>query len=134
GLALLEDELARLAADGRITVPGEVAFRLYDTYGFPLDIVTDVSGKRGFAVAEAGFADHMQEQKKRARAAWKGSGEKDLASRFQALLDEGIRSEFFGYERLCGQSRVVALLDADALPVDRLAAGETGFAVMGRTP
>ena len=134
GLALLEDELARLAADGRSTVPGEVAFRLYDTYGFPLDIVTDVAGKRGFTVDEAGFADHMQEQKKRARAAWKGSGEKDLASRFQALLDEGIRSEFFGYERLCGQSRVVALLDADALPVDRLAAGETGFAVTGRTP
>lgn len=134
GLALLEDELARLAAAGQSTVPGEVAFRLYDTYGFPLDIVTDVAGKRGFAVDEQGFAAHMRGQRNRARAAWKGSGEKDLASRFQALLDEGIRAEFFGYDHLCGQSRVVALLDADALPVDRLGAGETGFVVTGGTP
>ncbi|MCH5278087.1 MAG: alanine--tRNA ligase [Desulfovibrionaceae bacterium] len=134
GLALLEEELTRLAAAGRGVVPGEVAFRLYDTYGFPLDIVTDVAGRRGFSVDEAGFADHMGRQKERARAAWKGSGEKDLASRFQALLEEGIRSEFFGYECLRGHSRVVALLDADALPVDRLAAGDTGFVVTGRTP
>lgn len=134
GLALLEDELAALTRAGRTEVPGDVAFRLYDTYGFPLDIVSDVAGKRGFTVDEEGFTANMKAQKDRARAAWKGSGEKDLAGRFQALLEEGIQSEFIGYDSLCGQSRVVALLDADALPADRLPAGAPGFVVTGRTP
>ncbi len=132
GLALLEDELARLTPGG--TVSGDVAFRLYDTYGFPLDIVNDVAGKRGFAVDAAGFEARMKEQKDRARAAWKGSGETDLAARFGALLEEGIHSEFVGYAALCAQSRVVALLDASALPVQVLKKGDQGWLVTGQTP
>lgn len=134
GLTLLEDELRSLAAAGRNTVPGDVAFKLYDTFGFPLDIVNDAAAKQGFQVDAAGFQAHMTEQRQRARAAWKGSGEKDLATRFQALLEEGVSTEFFGYTCLCGQSRVVALLDADALPVEALKQGEKGFVVTGRTP
>lgn len=134
GLAMLEEEISRQTASGSTLIPGDVAFRLYDTYGFPLDIVTDVAFKRGFSVDEAGFTEHMKEQKTRARAAWKGSGESDLATRFQALLEEGIQAEFIGYEHLHGQSRVVALLDADALPVDVLPHGAKGFVVTGRTP
>lgn len=134
GLAMLEEEMDALAARGETLIPGETAFRLYDTYGFPLDIVNDVAEKRGFKADEAGFNDYMLQQKRRARAAWKGSGEKDVASRFQSLLEDGLKSEFFGYDALSGTGRLVALLDEDGLPVESLAAGEKGYAVSDRTP
>lgn len=63
-----------------------------------MDIVNDIAGKRGFSVDEEGFNALMREQKQRARAAWKGSGEKDIASRFQSLLEDGLKSDFFGYD------------------------------------
>ncbi|MDR2727088.1 MAG: alanine--tRNA ligase, partial [Deltaproteobacteria bacterium] len=139
GLVMLEDELARLEAEDTRQVPGAVAFTLYDTYGFPLDIVNDVAQKRGFSVDEAGFAAHMREQKERSRAARKGSGFSGqdgevLGSRFKALLDDGLRAEFVGYHALIHNSRITALLDGDASPVDSLKAGESGFVVTGQTP
>lgn len=134
GLALLEDELAALQAAGKTIIPGEVAFKLYDTYGFPLDIVNDVAGKRGFSTDEEGFRDLMKSQKQRARAGWKGSGEKDLGSRFRSLLEDGLKSEFVGYGTLCCPGRIAALLDDDALPVESLDAGQTGYLVSHRTP
>lgn len=134
GLAMLEEEMAELEAKGRKAVSGEMAFKLYDTYGFPLDIINDIGEKRGFTVDEAGFNDRMREQKQRARAAWKGSGEKDIASRFQALLEDGLKNEFFGYEALAGSGRVVALLDEDGSAVETLSQGEKGYLVSSRTP
>ena len=132
GLALLEEELAKLTPDA--TISGEVAFRLYDTYGFPLDIVNDVAEKRGFSVDEDGFKVAMTEQKERAKAAWKGSGETDVASRFVSLLEEGLHSEFSGYTVLADASRVTALVNENGERVEKLAQGEKGFAVTGRTP
>ena len=70
----------------------------------------------------------------RARAAWKGSGEKDIASRFQGLLEDGLKSEFFGYTALTGVGRVVALLDDDGLPVEALPSGSLGYVVTDQTP
>ena len=134
GLAMLDSELAALAAEGKSVIPGEVAFRLNDTFGFPLDIVSDVAYKRGFTVDEEGFLEHMQAQRERARAAWKGSGEKDLAGRFKGLLEEGVQSEFVGYDSLKADSRIVALMDEDALPVDALNAGDKGYVVTVKTP
>ncbi|WP_294485341.1 alanine--tRNA ligase [uncultured Mailhella sp.] len=134
GLALLDSELEALSAAGKTVIPGDVAFRLNDTYGFPLDIVSDVAYKRGFTVDEEGFAEKMQEQRARARAAWKGSGEKDLAARFRGLLEEGMQSEFVGYDTLKTNSRIVALLDEDALPVEKLETGAKGYVVTGHTP
>ena len=134
GLAMLEDEMTRLAASNETSIPGDTVFRLYDTYGFPLDIVNDVAGKRGFTVDEDGFNRLMKEQKQRARAAWKGSGEKDIASRFQKLLEDGLKSEFYGYGAMAGTGRIVALLDEDALPVEELTKGAKGYLVTDRTP
>ena len=134
GLAMLDSELEALSAAGKTVIPGDVAFRLNDTYGFPLDIVSDVAYKRGFTVDEEGFAEKMQEQRARARAAWKGSGEKDLAARFRGLLEEGMQSEFVGYDTLKTESRIVALLDEDALPVEKLDAGAKGYLVALQTP
>ena len=132
GLVLLEQELESLKPGGELS--GEVAFRLYDTYGFPLDIVNDVTEKRGFSVDEKGFTTAMKEQKTRAKAAWKGSGESDIASRFVSLLEEGLHSDFSGYAQLRDESRITALLAADGERVDSLPAGAKGYAVAGRTP
>ena len=134
GLALLEDQLAELEKAGDKVIPGEFCFKLSDTYGFPLDIVSDVAYKRGFTVDEEGFAEKMQEQRARARAAWKGSGEKDLAARFRGLLEEGMQTEFVGYDTLKADSRIVALLDEDALPVEKLESGAKGYLVALQTP
>jgi alanyl-tRNA synthetase len=134
GLALLEEEMAALRKSGKDRIPGELAFRLYDTYGFPLDIVNDVAEKQGFSVDEAGFRASMKEQKERAKKAWKGSGEKDVASLFQSLLEAGTKSRFVGYETLEAESPVLALLDAEGRRVPRLIQGQGGFLVSESTP
>ena len=139
GLAMLEEELSALEAKGEKRVPGPLAFTLYDTYGFPLDIVNDVAEKRGFTVDEAGFQNLMQEQKARSRAAQKGGGllGKDgdaLADGFKSLLEDGLRTEFLGYTDYVVTDRVAVLLDVDGLPVDSLATGAQGFVITSRTP
>lgn len=134
GLALLEQELAALREQDQTRVPGTVAFKLYDTFGFPLDIVNDVAEARGFSVDEAGFQERMQAQKQRSKAAWSGSGASDLGARFAALLEAGVQSEFVGYEALQTTSRVAALLDANGDSVQELAAGAKGYLVTARTP
>lgn len=134
GLAILNEEIELLRQKGLKTISGATAFKLYDTYGFPLDIVNDVTGRQGLSVDEDAFRTLMLEQKERAKAAWKGSGEIDLAGRFQALLAEGIFSEFSGYDEIRGLSRIVALLDSRAGQTETLLAGDSGYVVFSRTP
>lgn len=139
GLSLLTETLDDLRAAGKTHVPGDICFKLYDTYGFPLDIVNDVAGKQGFSVDEPGFLAHMQEQKARARAAQKssgllGGGKTDPATFFASLREEGLQVEFTGYDRLHDTSRIAALLDADGLPVERLPKGASGWMVCAHTP
>lgn len=134
GLILLEEEMDRAEGNGIKIIQGDIAFRLYDTYGFPLDIIQDIVQKRQFSVDEIGYREHMEMQKTRARAAWKGSGDKDLASRFKILLDSGLVTEFCGYTHLKGESRIIVLLDAEAMPVDRLGKQEKGYVLTGMTP
>ncbi|GFK95956.1 Alanine--tRNA ligase [Fundidesulfovibrio magnetotacticus] len=134
GLDILEQEMAAARAANSSVISGEAAFKLYDTYGFPLDIITDVAGKQGFSVDEEGYKACMGEQKARAKKAWKGSGETDLAGQFKKLLETGLKSRFTGYEALSGESRVVALLGEDGLPLERLVQGEGGFAVFAASP
>ncbi|MFP4167677.1 MAG: alanine--tRNA ligase [Desulfonatronovibrionaceae bacterium] len=134
GLVLLEQTLDDLRTSGGDTVSGETAFKLYDTFGFPLDIVNDVAEKQGFAVDEKGFNRCMYEQKERAKAAWKGSGEKDWSSRFAALLEQGLSSEFVGYSGLQAEGRVVFLTSEKGETKTVLKKGEQGYVVCSRTP
>lgn len=138
GLELLEEELASLAKAGSTHISGEFCFRLYDTYGFPLDIVTDVAGKRGFSVDSAEFESHMAAQRRRARESQKKGGllgqtadSKDL---FKPLRDAGITCVFTGYEGLEAQSPLTALLNAAGEPVSSLGEGESGYAVTSSSP
>ena len=134
GLAILGEELDRMEAAGEKTITGQFAFKLYDTYGFPLDIVNDVAGKRGIVADEDGYRASMAEQKARAKKAWKGSGETDPAVLFLELLESGMKSRFVGYETLTAQSRVNALISAEGQAVERLTVGETGYMVSAVTP
>jgi len=134
GLVILEDEIGRLKENGESRISGEFAFKLYDTFGFPLDIVNDVSEKQGISVDEPGFMACMKEQKVRAKSAWKGSGEKDVASMFQGLLEAGAKTRFTGNALLEDEGRINALLDGDGESVETLTQGQGGWLVAAATP
>ncbi|MDC0336272.1 alanine--tRNA ligase [Pseudodesulfovibrio sp.] len=134
GLEMLESELAELTKAGAVTVPGETTFKLYDTYGFPIDIVRDVAEKQNIDVDEPEFEKLMQEQKDRSKAAWKGSGEKDVASIFQTLLEQDVTCNFSGYETMIEQSEIAYLLEMDGTVVETLPEGATGWLVAKTTP
>ncbi len=108
GLRLLEDETTGLSSGG--VLPGEVAFRLYDTYGFPLDLTQDALRARGMTVDEAGFAAAMAKQRAEARAAWAGSGEAATEAVWFDLKDKVGATEFLGYDTEEAEGTVTALV------------------------
>lgn len=125
GMEILESAIAELAGK---ELPGEVVFRLYDTYGFPVDLTADIARERGLAVDEEGFERSMAAQRQRARAASKfGGGEGESA------ISTDHSSEFSGYELLEQESAITALF-RDGRSVDELAAGEEGAVVLAATP
>ena len=131
GLKLLEDETRGLPAGG--TLKGEVAFKLYDTFGFPLDLTQDVLRARDIAVDTAGFEKSMDEQRAKARAAWAGSGETaDQAIWFDVRQKAGA-TEFLGYdtERAEGQIRAIVV---EGKEVGSLKTGQTGWVITNQTP
>ena len=134
GLAILQEEMDSLAAAGKKTIAGDVAFKLYDTFGFPLDIVNDAAEKQGFAVDEAGFTECMAEQKRMSKEAWSGSGEKDVAGQFAKLLEAGMQTRFVGYDLLSAGSRIVTLLDETGQIVTSLPQGARGYILTAQTP
>jgi alanyl-tRNA synthetase len=131
GLKLLEDETRTLSAGG--TLRGDVAFKLYDTFGFPLDLTQDVLRARDIKVDNEGFDKAMDEQRAKARAAWAGSGETaDQAIWFDVRQKAGA-TEFLGYdtERAEGQIKAIVL---DGKEVRALKTGQTGWIVTNQTP
>ncbi|MEM1267771.1 MAG: alanine--tRNA ligase, partial [Pseudomonadota bacterium] len=130
GLSLLDAELEALE-DG-VALPGATAFKLYDTYGFPLDLTQDALRERARDVDVDGFAMAMAEQKAKARAAWAGSGETSDDRVWFDLADE-LESEFLGYETETAQA-IVAALVVEGARVEGLQAGQQGWAVLNQTP
>ena len=122
GMKLLDGSLK----EGDKVLAGEVAFKLHDTYGFPLDLTADVCRDRGVEVDEAGFAVAMEQQKNRARAAGKFKMDK-------ALDYSGAGNEFVGYEKLDSTTKIIALY-ADGTPATSLNAGQNGVIVLATTP
>ena len=132
GLALLEDEIGALEQRGETTLPGEVVFKLYDTFGFPVDLTEDILRGRGLDHDQAAFDAAMGEQRSRARAAWKGSGETGADASYEALAAEH-DTRFCGHQLLEAQSPVRALL-VDGEPRDRAEAGAEVQVVVEETP
>jgi alanyl-tRNA synthetase len=113
---------------------GEVAFKLYDTYGFPLDLTEDMLKEKGLKLDTETFETLMNEQKKRAKAAWKGSGDDAVSGDFKALLEEFGENEFVGYETTHHSSKVLALLDEEYTRVEALNKGQKGWVFLDTTP
>ena len=133
GLKLLASILDDLRAKGGKSLSGADAFKLYDTFGFPLDLTMTIVREEGFDVDEGGFANAMEEQKTRSRAAWKGSGEEDLPEALSALRSQGFKSAFVGYDDLTGESEIGLLMLASH-KADILTKDQEGEIVTGRSP
>ncbi len=111
---------------------GEVAFKLYDTYGFPLDLTQDMLREKNLKVDEAKFDELMNEQKNRAKASWKGSGDKVASGDFKALLEKFGENNFVGYEKTECESKILALLDEDFKEISSLK--NKGWVMLENTP
>jgi alanyl-tRNA synthetase len=131
GLRLLDEELARLP--DAAPLPGAAAFRLYDTYGFPLDLTQDALREQGRDVDVAGFEAAMAEQKARARAAWAGSGEAAEGAIWLALAERLGPTEFLGYDAETAEGQVLALV-RDGAEIEAAEAGATVQIVLNQTP
>ena len=131
GLHLLAEETASLG--DRQPLPGDVAFRLYDTFGFPLDLTQDALREEGRAVDLAGFEAAMEQQRARARAAWAGSGEAATESVWFDIRQRVGATEFLGYSTETAEGEIVAIA-SDGAPVERAAAGTEVAVVLNQTP
>jgi alanyl-tRNA synthetase len=131
GLHLLTEETARLG--DRQPLPGTVAFRLYDTFGFPLDLTQDALREEGRDVDLAGFEAAMEEQRTRARAAWAGSGEAATERVWFELKQKIGASEFLGYSTETAEAEILALV-VDGAPVEKAGAGSDVAVVLNQTP
>jgi alanyl-tRNA synthetase len=110
GLRILNEEISALKKEGVAVIPGEVVFKLYDTYGFPMDLTADIVEAEGFTVDEKGFDACMERQREQAREHWKGSGEEGVAAIYKNLHNSGVRTKFVGYDENSGYSVITALL------------------------
>ena len=133
GLKILEEATLDIKGQGVRTLPGAVAFKLYDTYGFPYDLTEDALRAQGLHVDRAGFDAAMAEQKRAARAAWKGSGAKASDDLWFDIAEASGTTEFLGYTADTGEGEVVALI-RDGVRVDSASAGEAVDIVVNQTP
>ena len=131
GLKLLDDELVGL--DNGADLPGTTAFKLYDTFGFPLDLTQDALREKGLGVDIAGFDTAMAEQKAKARAAWAGSGEAADATVWFDVADKAGVTEFLGYETETAEGKIAALVQ-DGAQVETAEEGESVQIALNQTP
>ena len=134
GMALFQTELDSMRQKNEKSFNGEIAFKLYDTYGFPLDLTQDMLRELGLSIDLQGFEKCMQEQKDRSKAHWKGSGDTIKDGDFNALLSEFGENEFVGYERMSVESKILALLDSSFKRIESLEAGQEGWVMLETTP
>ena len=134
GLKILSEEVAVLKKAGQTIVPGEVVFKLYDTFGFPVDLTADIVKKDSLTLDNDGFEKAMEAQRERARESWKGSGEHAIADSYMKLAVKGVSTEFIGFHGLTeSTARITAILKKDE-DVDILAEGENAEIFVEETP
>ncbi|EAQ27021.1 MULTISPECIES: alanine--tRNA ligase [unclassified Roseovarius] len=131
GLRLLDDELTAL--DDSAALPGATAFKLYDTYGFPLDLTQDALREKGREVDTAGFDAAMAEQKAKARAAWSGTGEAADQAVWFDISEQVSATDFLGYDTEVSEAQVVAIV-SEGKRVDAIEPGGTGWVIFNQTP
>jgi len=133
GMALLNEAVDRVRATGKNMIPGDVLFKLYDTFGFPLDLVADMARDLHLELDEEGYRKAMQEQRDKARAAWSGSGEEKIKPVYKEVAGRVSKAVFIGYETLEGAGEVLAIIKGD-LAVNEAREGDEVEIVLDRTP
>jgi len=133
GLKLLHEEIEKLKVAKQNRLPGDIVFKLYDTYGFPVDLTADIVREIGVTIDEEGFNAAMSSQRAKAREAWKGSGEEEVGEVYQKIVREGIKTVFTGYEFMKGSSTISGILDGDRM-VEESHEGDTVQIITAETP
>ncbi len=133
GLKILREELEQLHRKGKKILPGEVAFRLYDTFGFPLDLTTEILQEEGMTFDEAEFGAQMEEQRQKSKQAWQGLGEGKTKEVYRQLANEGTKTYFTGYDETESESRILRLIKGDEL-VPAATEGDEVEIVTEKTP
>ncbi|MBW2016639.1 MAG: alanine--tRNA ligase [Deltaproteobacteria bacterium] len=133
GMRVLREEIETLRTKGEDTIPGEVAFKLYDTYGLSVDILVDVAREEGLRVDLPGYEEAMDRQRRKSQESWKGSGEEEIPEVYRKLAAEGLSSVFVGYGQLVSPCEVTALL-MEGEEVPSAGAGDEVEVLLDRTP
>ena len=133
GLSLLREGMEGLRSEEKPIIPGRLVFRLYDTFGFPPDLVEDIARDEGFKVDLEGFDQAMAEQRAASQRSWKGSGEEEIPEIYRRLDSRGLECQFLGYETLKTQGRVISILK-DGEEVDSASGGEQVEIVLDQSP
>ena len=131
GLELLNTEIEKMG--DKKTIPGDVVFKLYDTFGFPVDLTQDIARERGLVIDFAGFEAEMEKQREKSRKAWKGGGEGSLQPLYRDFVSGGMLVNFTGYDRTKDTGRITAIIKDGAL-VDSAGEGESVDIITDRTP
>lgn len=131
GISLFNDELQKTDK----IFSGEVAFKLYDTYGFPLDLTADMLREKNMSVDEAKFDELMSLQKQKAKSSWKGSGDKaSVSGDFKELISKFGENSFIGYDTTKCESKILALLDENFKSISSLKSNNLGWVMLDKTP
>jgi len=133
GMRVLTDHVEQIKSSGKSTIPGTVAFKLYDTYGLSLDIVQDVAREEGFAVDLPGYEEAMARQRSQSQESWRGSGEEEIPEAYRQLASRGFTSEFMGYDTVTSSSKVVAIV-RNGEETSSAEAGDKVEVILDRTP
>jgi len=133
GLLILDEEVKKLKKENQKVFSGKVAFKLYDTYGFPLDLVQDIVEKEGLTVNTKEFEEEMKKQQEKSRKAWSGSGEEEIDEIYKKLVSEKIKTEFIGYETIKSTGTVLKIIKNGQFS-EELNEGEEGEVIFDTTP
>ncbi|RXJ92336.1 alanine--tRNA ligase [Malaciobacter molluscorum] len=130
GMSLFEEELKNT----KKKFSGEIAFKLYDTFGFPLDLTQDMLRDKNLDIDIEKFEELMDEQRNKAKAAWKGSGDTLAEGDFKSLLEKYGKNEFVGYEKTASSAKIISILNKDFKEVNSLEKGNEGWIMLDKTP
>jgi alanyl-tRNA synthetase len=133
GLRLWADEIRKLKERRLKVIPGDLIFRLYDTYGFPLDLTEEIARDEGFPLDKKGFEEAMEAQRERARESWRGSGEEGLKEAYKSLAALKVKTEFVGYDRLEAEGKILKMFKGET-EVEGGKEGEEVEVITDRSP
>lgn len=133
GLKLLDDEINNLKERGETVFSGDIAFKLYDTYGFPLDMTIDILREQGLSLEQSAFDSSLERQKETSKKAWKGAAQKEATDWHRLLVQRGVSVEFTGYEGFESVAKIVAM-GVDGIDKKSISAGERAEIVCDKTP